>query len=397
MRLEWRDTTFLGGASLRTSITEDETRELQRLAEGKRVLEIGTGFGYSAIAMALGGAAVVDTVDPHTYLTRNHPNDGPRAAESEQVLHENLRAYDISNINVHVFRSDQILSRLQKGYDLVFIDADHGDDSVRHDLDVALKMLAGNGVIACHDYDEETCPGIRNALVEHFSGGSYHVIDTLYVREVEGEPVILPVEQPLVSVITATWGRPRTIVEHAVNSVKSQDYPNIEHLIVVDGQADSLNKVLEQHDYHLAGKYRYVNLGRNWTQPFENGSNGAIARMVGSYLAAGEYVTYLDDDNDWDPDHISSMVKRIEEGPFDIVISDIKGYNQWQGNAVVGGVDTSSFMHRAHLLQYTSWKPDGYCCDGYLVTRWVNDFNCSWGRKEGATVTLTGQRRGVPE
>jgi len=170
---------------------------------------------------------------------------------------------------------------------------------------------------------------------------------------------------PTVSVVTATWGRPRTILERCLPSVACQDYPAVEHLIVTDGRDEALNDVLRAHGYAEDGQAkRLVCLGRNWTQPYRNNSNGAVCRMVGSYLAAGEFIAYLDDDNFWDPTHLSSMVKLAEETGADIISSDFMHNGQLlAGGVVTGQVDSSSFLHRATTLVQASWLPDGYECE----------------------------------
>ena len=205
-------------------------------------------------------------------------------------------------------------------------------------------------------------------------------------------------DDPLVSVVTATWGRPRTVLERCLPSVACQDYPRVEHLLVTDGRNDALNVILRTHGYLEGGREkRLVNLGRNWTEPFGNGSNGAIARMVGSYLARGEYIAYLDDDNIWDPSHLSSMVKLAESTGADIISSDFLHHGSYlAGGVVTGQVDSSSFLHRASILRHGSWKPDGYECDGHVVERWIAA-GCTWERKPGMTMTITSQRLGAPD
>lgn len=165
-----------GGPPISTSLTQAETDELVRLARGvaamaidARVVEIGSAFGYSAIAMALTGACVL-SIDPHDGL------------HSFDVFHHNLRAYGVADrVEVRVGRSQDILPTLHtRYYGLVFIDGDHGYEAVRYDLWMARQLVKPYGaVIACHDYGEETCPGVRMALDEWRPPD--HLVDTLAV------------------------------------------------------------------------------------------------------------------------------------------------------------------------------------------------------------------------
>ena len=204
----------------------------------------------------------------------------------------------------------------------------------------------------------------------------------------------------LVSVITGTWGRPRTILEAAIPSVAAQAYQPIEHLIVTDGRDEELNKVLLAEGYDFDGQYRrLVNLGRNWTVPFANGSNAAIARQVGTYLAGGDIIGCLDDDDLWDPEHVAQMAATFAETGADVVCSDFtyldKGVRA--GAPHTGSVGTSTFMYRPEVVARAgSWLPDGYCCDGNLAQRWAGaGIRCV--RKPGATVTVPVHNLGEPD
>ena len=204
----------------------------------------------------------------------------------------------------------------------------------------------------------------------------------------------------LVSVITGTWGRPKTILEAAIPSVARQTYEPIEHIIVTDGRDEELNKVLLAEGYDFDGQFRkLVCLGRNWTLPFANGSNAAICRLVGTYLAAGEYVGCLDDDDLWDPGHVKQMIAAFSETGADVIYSDFSYLNQGvrAGAPHTGSVGTSTFMHRAAVVARAgSWLPDGYCCDGRLAERWAAA-GVSHARKPGATVTVPVHNLGEPD
>lgn len=171
MQLIWRDVAIGDGPPINTSLTEAETAELQRLAKDADVLEVGTAYGYSTVALAL-VAKRVTAVDPH--LTHGSYGD---------VLH-NLRAYGVSDrVAVLQTYSQHALPALfyeGRRFDLVWIDGDHTAEVVEHDVTWALKMLNPGGVIACHDYDEVTCPGVRTALDKLF-GGPGELTDTLAV------------------------------------------------------------------------------------------------------------------------------------------------------------------------------------------------------------------------
>jgi glycosyltransferase involved in cell wall biosynthesis len=208
--------------------------------------------------------------------------------------------------------------------------------------------------------------------------------------------------EPLVSVITATWGRPRTILEHAIPSVAAQDYPAIEHLIVTDGHDPGLNQVLAGAGYasEPGRARRLVCLGRNWSAVHGDGGVGATARQVGCCVAAGDWITYLDDDDGWLPHHVSAMVACGEQAEADLVCSawlhgprrEVRG----SGPPRAGQTGTSMMMHRPSLLKVSGWRPEGYCADGWLAERWVAG-GARWAFHPEPTVILRGHNHGAAD
>lgn len=156
IRLTWRPLApGSNGPTISTSLTSPETDELRRLAAGADVLEIGSAYGYSSIAMALAGGRV-EAVDPHTWLP------------SFEAMVANIAAYNVSDqVRIHRTDSWTLLPQLAeegRTFDLVWIDGDHSAAAVAHDVAWARKLLRETGTLACHDYDEATCPGVREAL-----------------------------------------------------------------------------------------------------------------------------------------------------------------------------------------------------------------------------------------
>ena len=156
MLLNWRPVApgNLPGPTISTSLTVAETAELARLAEDAEVLEIGSAYGYSACVMALAGAHVT-AVDPHAQLASFLP------------MVANLTAYGVVGA-VDILQTDSgIMANLyEQGirFDLIWVDGDHSTEAVAHDVAWAVKLLRPTGTLACHDYHEDTCPGVAQAL-----------------------------------------------------------------------------------------------------------------------------------------------------------------------------------------------------------------------------------------
>lgn len=103
--------------------------------------------------------------------------------------------------------------------------------------------------------------------------------------------------KPLVTVYIATCNR-LPLLKHAVQSVLAQDYAPIELIVVDDGSSDGTAAWLEA--FAAEGKLRY----------FSNEvSRGAChARNRALFAAHGEFITGLDDDDEFTPGRISHLI-----------------------------------------------------------------------------------------
>jgi predicted O-methyltransferase YrrM len=110
----------------RVSIADDEVELLASLVVGLRVLEIGTGLGVSAKAMAKTAAEVV-TVDVDEWV---HANIWP-------LLPRNVRGFTS-------------LAEVEGLFDAVFIDGDHSRHAVKRDVEQA-EQFAPGGLLIAHD------------------------------------------------------------------------------------------------------------------------------------------------------------------------------------------------------------------------------------------------------
>jgi len=101
---------------------------------------------------------------------------------------------------------------------------------------------------------------------------------------------------PLVSAVIPTRGRAELVVR-AVRTALNQTYSNIEVVVVVDGPDTETESALSNiNDVRL----RAVTL----PQP----SGGASARNAGVAIARGEWIAFLDDDDEWLPVKIESQM-----------------------------------------------------------------------------------------
>jgi len=171
---------------------------------------------------------------------------------------------------------------------------------------------------------------------------------------------------PLVSVVVPTYRR-RELLREAVRSALAQDWPNLEVLVVCDRDPDADAIAAELRD---EARVRVIDLDRN------HGPGGAEPRNVGIALARGDLVAYLDDDNDWAPDHLSSVVgaMRRAEASFAFSSMTANGRDLFFVRPELQGIDTSTIVHRRELIaRHGGWKDrsEHYWHDWELVSRWV--------------------------
>lgn len=127
-------------------LTSIEGVGLARLADGKRVLEIGSYRGRSTICMAQTAKEVV-AVDPHDGRATDQP--GPTL----QPMLSNLGRYQCTNVTIQQCTSEQFFADYEgERFDFVFIDGNHSYDCVKRDAEIAVSLLTDGGLIAFHDY-----------------------------------------------------------------------------------------------------------------------------------------------------------------------------------------------------------------------------------------------------
>ena len=106
---------------------------------------------------------------------------------------------------------------------------------------------------------------------------------------------------PLVSVVLPTFNRAWALKD-AVESVLSQDYPNIELIIIDDGSKDNTQELLEIY------KSQSIILKQKNT-------GVAAARNVGIKKSRGEFIALLDSDDAWNKRKISCQVEFFKHHP----------------------------------------------------------------------------------
>ena len=105
---------------------------------------------------------------------------------------------------------------------------------------------------------------------------------------------------PFFSVVIPTYNR-ATFIGDTLDSVLAQTCPNLEIIVVDDGSKDNTAEVVGRY---TDPRLRYY--------PKENGERG-VARNYGLARATGTYVLFLDSDDRFHPNHLTTLHCKIEE------------------------------------------------------------------------------------
>ena len=109
-----------------------------------------------------------------------------------------------------------------------------------------------------------------------------------------------------VSVVIPTYKRPDKL-DVAIKSVLQQSYPNVEVIVVDDNDPDTEGRRLTEEkmtQFDNEPRVRYIKHERN--------KNGSAARNTGARAAKGEYVAFLDDDDEYLPRKIETQLEALE-------------------------------------------------------------------------------------
>lgn len=134
-------------------------------------------------------------------------------------------------------------------------------------------------------------------------------------------------EKGLVSAIIPTYKR-STSLPRAINSVLGQTYRKVECVVINDNE---IGDEYSQELYRVIEPYR--NDSRFLFVEQEVHINGAVARNEGVKASHGEYIAFLDDDDEWLPSKIEEqMIIMLSDSTIDGVAG---GATLWAGDKEV--------------------------------------------------------------
>jgi glycosyltransferase involved in cell wall biosynthesis len=118
--------------------------------------------------------------------------------------------------------------------------------------------------------------------------------------------------RPLISVVIPTYNRAKELPT-AIKSVQAQTYPHWEMIISDDGSKDNTQQVIEQF-ISQDKRIRYLRQEKN--------AGAQAARNAGIKAAQGEWIAFLDSDDQWLTDSLERRLRVAERDNVAVVHSN---------------------------------------------------------------------------
>lgn len=174
---------------------------------------------------------------------------------------------------------------------------------------------------------------------------------------------------PRVSIITSTYNR-SALLRRAINSVRAQhNFDDWEMCIVGDCTPDDSEAVV--HSFNDPRLHFH-----NLTQKSPPRAHGAIAKNHGVFqMAKAPYIAYLDDDDEYRPDFLHTMVNALEAHPeCPLVYCKAQYRDQDTGRRIFGNPFSNALKwSRENLMKYNF-----LVSNGVLHTRAILDEIGGW-------------------
>jgi|LSQX01.3.fsa_nt_gb glycosyltransferase involved in cell wall biosynthesis len=106
----------------------------------------------------------------------------------------------------------------------------------------------------------------------------------------------------LVSVIIPTYKRPASIVKRAIDSVLSQTYRHLEIIVVDDSPGDYVYRSKVENMIFLLNRKKIMYIKH------EVNKGACAARNTGIIASKGDYIAFLDDDDEWLPEKLEKQM-----------------------------------------------------------------------------------------
>ncbi len=121
-----------------------------------------------------------------------------------------------------------------------------------------------------------------------------------------------------VSIIIPVHNTPEEYLRECLHSVLRQDYTNWEAILIDDGSTSGAERICDEY---AAKDARFCVI-------HQRQSGVSAARNAGMAAANGDWLIFLDSDDWWEDNLLSSAMKKLAEEPADLLVFDFKTFSQ---------------------------------------------------------------------
>lgn len=157
----------------------------------------------------------------------------------------------------------------------------------------------------------------------------------------------------MVTVVITTCKREAKIVFRAIESVLSQTYKDWELIVVDDSSCDYKQRNLINNKCSELSKFYNVSYIAN-----KENSGACFSRNEGLQVAKGEYIAYLDDDDEWLTDKLEKQVQCLDNASDEVALvygplykeNDETGERQKENLPLYSGFLYDKLMERGNFV-----------------------------------------------
>ena len=134
-----------------------------------------------------------------------------------------------------------------------------------------------------------------------------------------------------VSIITVCYNSAKTL-EHTIQSVLGQDYPEIEYIVVDGASKDGTLEIIQKHQSTIS----------KWISESDRGMYDAMNKGIA--MATGEVIGILNSDDVYMNNHaVSDLISKMQKDHADVVFADLILVDESQPEKILRYYDSGQF------------------------------------------------------
>ena len=153
-------------------------------------------------------------------------------------------------------------------------------------------------------------------------------------------------KKPTVSVIIPTYNRAH-LIGRAIKSVLNQTYKDFELIIVDDSSTDNTEDIVRKYQ-KKDERIKYILHKKN--------RGGSVARNTGIKSSKGEYIAFLDSDDEWLCEKLEKQIRLFSSMPIKVGVLYCGQYN-FDDNIGIERLISCSFEGDVRIELFRGWCP----------------------------------------